>query len=158
MIRLPLTLPSILNRRPFRYRFVRPGRLLLQPPVCCIRVDAQREPGAVRAQLRRGVLLLLVLHDLQPAEQTRRRKAFDDVLIWGRQGPAEAQEQWRWTEQDICKDSGWIVAGGSIAFFHHWCWDGVMWIHLWMTTFLALAVNILIFFTGRLCSLGKKNE
>lgn len=50
MIRLPLTLPSILNRRPFRYRFVRPGRLLLPPPVCCIRVDAQREPGAVRAQ------------------------------------------------------------------------------------------------------------
>lgn len=79
-------------------------------------MDAQRQPGAVRAQLRRGVLLLLFLHAFKPPEQAERRKALDDdnVLIWGGQGPAEAQAQWGWTQCDIRKDSSWIVAGRPI--------------------------------------------
>lgn len=118
---LLLAVPYILNLKPFRHRFVCPGRVLLRSCVSYIWVDAQRQPGALWAQLYRGVLLLLVLHAFKSIEQTRGRKAFDDkyVLIWGCQGPAEAHEQGEGTEWDIYKDSGWTVARGRIMVFLH---------------------------------------
>lgn len=97
---LTTTVSYILDLNPFRYGFFCPGGVLLRSPVGYIWMDAQLQPGAVWVELRRGVLVLLVLHALKLVEQTRGRKAFDvdSVLICGCQGPGAAHGQWRWTE------------------------------------------------------------
>lgn len=64
-----------------RHRFVCTGWLHLPPPVSCVWVDAQRQPAAVRAQLRCGVLLLLLLHAGEHLWQTGRRKAPDSPHV-----------------------------------------------------------------------------
>lgn len=60
-----------------RHHFVCAGWVLSRAPVSCVWVDAQRQPAAVRAQLRCGVLLLLLLHAGEHLWQTGGRKAAD---------------------------------------------------------------------------------
>lgn len=60
-----------------RHCFVCAGWVLSCAPVSCVWVDAQRQPAAVRAQLRCGVLLLLLLHAREHLWQTGGRKPAD---------------------------------------------------------------------------------
>lgn len=114
---------GLLSLATLRHCFVHPGQLLLQPPVCRVRVDADGQHGAVWAQLRRGVLLLHLLHDFKSAEQAGGGEAFDAVLTWSCQGPAETHED---SGQLLGQDPGFgtkvffvISAGMDYEFFVH---------------------------------------
>lgn len=73
------------------HHFVCPGGILVHSLIRGVWVDPQCQPGAVWAQLRRGVCFLLLLHDFKSAEQERGREAFDveGALIWGCRGQSE---------------------------------------------------------------------